>query len=100
MSKDREVEHAKRQLDKWRREPLRWVSDNFPTVKLSRQQEQFWVALGDIVNAKIKLGNGDKLSDDEAVLARKVGISISAGQGVGKDFITAMAIYWFLLWRT
>jgi len=96
LSKDREVNHAKKQLERWTREPLVWVRDNFPTVKLSRQQEQFWVALGDVVNAKVKLGNGDKLTDEEGVLARKVGISISAGQGVGKDFITAMAIYWFL----
>lgn len=92
----KEVTEARKLLDRWRRHPLQWVSDNFPSIKLSTQQKGFFVALGDLVDAKIRRGNGEELSEDDLALARKVGISISAGQGVGKDFISALAIYWFL----
>jgi len=91
-----EVTDAKKLLEKWCKSPLSWVHDNFPTIKLSSQQREFFVALGELVQAKIKKGNGEELTDEEAALARKVGISISAGQGVGKDFVSALVIYWFL----
>jgi hypothetical protein len=70
MSKDREVNHAKKQLERWTREPLIWVRDNFPTVKLSRQQEQFWVALGDVVNAKI-MKSTEGMKRMEGILSSK-----------------------------
>jgi len=91
-----EVTDAKKLLDKWCKSPLSWVHDNFPTIKLSTQQREFFVALGELVQAKIKRGNGEELTPEELELSKKVGISISAGQGVGKDFVTALVIYWFL----
>lgn len=96
MSNKNEVSHALKQIAKWTRYPKSWVKDNFPTIKLSTQQEQFFDAYGDLLSAKIRVGNGEKVSEEEAALAKKIGISISAGQGVGKDFVTALVIYHFL----
>lgn len=96
MSNDKQVADAKRLLAKWTKSPLSWVGDNFPTIKLSKQQEDFFILLGELVGAKIKAGNGEELTERETELAKKVGISISAGQGVGKDFIAALVVYWFL----
>jgi hypothetical protein len=93
---DKQVARARKLLEKWTKDPLSWVADNFPTVKLSTQQRDFFELLGRYVDAKVRAGNGEELSSEDAELAGKVGFSISAGQGVGKDFVTALVIYWFL----
>lgn len=96
MSTDKHVQDARKLLAKWTKSPLSWVEDNFPTIKLSSQQREFFVLLGEYVGAKIKVSNGEEVTEEEAALAKKIGFSISAGQGVGKDFSTALVIYWFL----
>ncbi|KAB0668951.1 hypothetical protein F6V30_14025 [Oryzomonas sagensis] len=87
----------------WRTKPIDWVYDKFPSVKLSSQQVWFFLELGKLVNAKIKAWNANKpgydgppLTDEELEYASKIGISIMAGQGVGKDFIAALTICWML----
>src|SRR3989304_546021 len=49
-----------------------------------------------LVNAKIKLSYGDKLTDAELEYTKKQGLSIMSGQGVGKDSFAAWLIIWFL----
>ena len=49
-----------------------------------------------LVWAKIRLAEGGTLSGEEKAYAKKVGISIMAGMGVGKDFFASVAILWML----
>lgn len=93
---EKEVQQAKKLLDKWCKSFNTWVADNFPTIRLSSQQKEAGDALSALVQAKIKRGNGEELTPEEEVLSRQVGLSISAGQGVGKDFFSALVVYWFL----
>lgn len=81
MSTDKHVQDARKLLAKWTKSPLSWVEDNFPTIKLSSQQREFFVLLGEYVGAKIKVSNGEEVTEEEAALAKKIGFSITAGQG-------------------
>ena len=84
-------------IDRWRNHPGEWVRDKFPTVNLSTQQHWYFKELGALIRCKIKaFTNPDKLTSAEKTYAAKIGISIDAGQGVGKDFIAAMTILYFL----
>jgi hypothetical protein len=65
-------------------------------VTLTSQQEEGFEELRKLVAAKIKAFNEEKLNDEEAKYAKKMGISIMSGQGTGKDAFAAMAIIWFL----
>lgn len=96
LSNKREISHALKQIARWTRYPDQWVGDNFPGVKLSSQQKELFKAYGDLLDAKIRVGNGEKVTDEVLTLSKKVGISIISGQGTGKDFSTAMIMYHFL----
>lgn len=81
----------------WQQYPLDWVKDKFPTIVLSSQQKQYFVELSRLLNAKIKAyETPELLSEVEREYAGKIGISIMAGQGVGKDFISALTMIYFL----
>lgn len=89
----------------WMKDPVKFVNEalSFPRrgYKLSKQQEEGLRELGDLAMAKYRASNKDPaaqaaLSDRDKELARKIGISIMAGRGVGKDGFAAMAILWFL----
>lgn len=99
MSHDHDKHHKKAvaSYQVWRRDPAAWVSDKLPGVKLSTQQVAYFGDLGRLIGAKRKAHkHPDELTDDERELAGKIGISIMAGQGVGKDFIAAMSMLYFL----
>lgn len=97
MSDDKHKERIRLSIKHWRSNPLDWVKDKFPSVKLSTQQVVYFSELGKLITAKIKAHDTpDELTADEKELASKIGISIMAGQGVGKDFITAMTMCFFL----
>lgn len=82
----------------WRTNPLSWVSDRFgDAVKLSTQQTLYMKELRNLIISKEKsFLSPDKLTDRERLYASKIGISIMAGQGVGKDFCTALTMMYFL----
>lgn len=63
---------------------------------ITTQQRDGLVKLGKLVNAKIKLGEGGKLSAEEKEYAGKIGMSIMSGHGTGKDGFAAWAILWFM----
>ena len=58
-------------------------------MKLSNQQKELLELAHDMVWAKIKGGQGKKLTKRERELEKKVGISVHSGKGLGKDFIAA-----------
>lgn len=93
-------------LDRWALDPvlcvreafgLNGVAGDLDNPGLTCQQEDGLTKLGKLVNAKIKLAEGGKLTKEEADYASKIGISIMSGQGTGKDGFAALAILWFLL---
>lgn len=70
---------------RWIEEPIYWArkfgGDQFDPWS---GQEEFWREYGKLLMAKIKKWRGDELTEDEKRYAKKIGISIMAGQGVGK----------------
>ena len=83
-------------IKRWFNNPLRFFADVWPDEKLSRQQETALKDMGLLVRCKIKSHNKEKMTKDEAEMAKKVGISIMSGQGPGKDALAAISIIWFL----
>lgn len=63
---------------------------------ITGQQRDGLVKLGKLVNSKIKLAEGKKLTKEEMEYAGKIGISIMSGQGTGKDGFAAWSILWFM----
>jgi hypothetical protein len=91
----------------WQRNPLDWVVDMFgdnirkevefltgqtvtTVTGLTRQQEEAMVVLGELIGAKLDRHFRRELTPRQVKFARKIGISIMAAQGVGKDFWAAL----------
>jgi hypothetical protein len=87
------------QIDNWRYDPLAWVADVFDgKIKLSKQQANFFLHLVNLIRFKIEAAEG-VVNPKLEKYRGKIGISIMAGRGVGKDFITALTILWFsMVW--
>ena len=88
-------------IETYRIDPSRWVDDMFAgKIKLTRQQRVYFQHMAQLIQSKIrKSANGD-VSSWPASLQKyngKVGVSIMAGRGVGKDFCSAMTILWFAM---
>lgn len=89
------------QIDKWRYDPLSWVDDIFEgKIKLSKQQSTFFIHMINLIRYKIEAAEpGVTINPKLMKYKGKIGISIMAGRGVGKDFITALTILWFsMVW--
>lgn len=91
----------------WRNFPIDWVKDKFKTslrsnkIVLSTQQLEYFDELGKLSRAKQQLrvekrGGVPKWDATIESYRTKIGISIMAGKGVGKDFITAMTVLWMI----
>lgn len=63
-------------------------------IRMTTQQREASKALSALVNAKLKHGLGTA-TPEEVLLAKRLGISIMAGKGVGKDAWLSWAIIWF-----
>jgi len=79
---------TKRQEDeavRWVEEPIHWAR-TFGGAQFDpwSGQERFWVEYGKLLGAKMKRYKGVPMTDEEQRYAKKIGISIMAGQGVGK----------------
>ena len=73
------------EAQRWIEEPIYWARKfGGEAFDPWSGQEQFWIEYGKILNAKIKKWNGAEMTAEEQRYARKMGISIMAGQGVGK----------------
>ncbi len=84
-------------LEEWSRDAYKFVTEAIGAKKVSKQQRKFLEELSFLVNAKVKAGTErEKCTTRELEYAQKKGISIMAGQGVGKDTSAAWAILWFL----
>ena len=97
----------------WQRNPLDWVIDMFgdnirkevelltgqkistPTG-LTSQQEDALRVLGELIGAKLDRHFRRPLTPRQIEIVDKIGISIMAAQGVGKDFWAALAMTFML----
>ncbi len=97
----------------WMTNPLLWVEDFFgdnireaserggfevkTRTGLTEQQESALIELGKLISAKLKAARkGAKLTDEEKIYVKKIGISIMSGKGTGKDFFSALVSMYFL----
>ena len=84
-----------KQLSKWSTSPLNFAREAIGIVP-SNQQCEAYTALARIVNAKMKRIRGEELGVLEKSYADKIGITIRAGRGVGKDTWLATVSWWML----
>ena len=80
----------------WARDAELFVREALGIDTISNQQVEACKELSLLVNSKIKLADGEKMTEREKQYARKVGVSIMSGQGTGKDAWTSWMILWFL----
>ncbi len=66
----------------------------FPDVKFTKQQQELLFIWGDLLRAKHLMHENKPLGNNLEIYRQVFGVSISAGQGTGKDFVSA-----FLLWH-
>lgn len=78
---------------RWIKEPLYWARQ-FGGVDFDPWSGQvaLWEAYGTLINAKLKRYQGAVLTAEEAVWAGKMGISVMAGQGLGKERTLALML--------
>lgn len=105
---EREIQGQIERVRAYQRDPLLWVEDIFgenirresgiqhTRTGLTTQQEEFFTEFGKLIGAKLDAHAGRELTDEQKVYAAKIGISIMSGQGTGKDFTGAMAMWFFL----
>lgn len=84
-------------IEHWQLHPIDWVRDKFPSVKPSTQQVEYWLELGKLIRAKFKAATApETMTAEDKEYSKLIGISIMAGQGVGKDFDAAMTLLFFI----
>ncbi len=83
-------------MRRWAFDPFLFVDQALRVPKITTQQRDALIQVKKLVNAKIKLSKGEKLTDEEKLYSRKIGVSIMSGQGTGKDALASWLIIWFL----
>ena len=97
MSEEKAIQVVK----SWAHNPAKFVQEAIlePRGLNERPTAQQMQALDEVrklVNAKIKLADGDKLTAAELEYTKKQGLSVMSGQGAGKDGLASWLIIWFL----
>lgn len=83
-------------------DPIYWVNFYHPWIELDPMQEAAFRDLANLVRCKILKYNNSKnptlypMSEADLETAKKIGISIQSGRGIGKDFWLALALLWFM----
>ena len=80
----------------WQDSFPRFVRETIPDFKATAQQLRGMEELSNLINAKMKVSRGEKLTATEEEYAKKIGLSIMAGKGPGKDTFLALCIIYFL----
>lgn len=84
---------------RWLDEPLYWAKKvSGPEFDPWSGQEELWEAYGRLLNAKLKRYQGAALTEEETARADKMGISVMAGHGLGKErSLALMACHYFFI---
>lgn len=94
MAVDKKHQHT---IEHWQLNPIDWVRDKFPDTVFTTQQQGYWIELGKLIRAKFKAFTAPStMTAEEVEYSKMIGISIHAGQGTGKDFVTAMTMLFFI----
>lgn len=107
MNKPPEITKAHEIIESWAKDPEKFIiealrfeqktgPDGTPN-KLTTQQRDALKKIRLLVWSKIKSGTGGKLTEEETMYAKKMGVSIRSGKGTGKDCMGAMLVLWFLV---
>lgn len=80
----------------WQRHPDEWAAMMFPEERFTAQQVEAWQALGKLCGAKLDAYAGKELTEEQAGLVKKIGLSIQSGRGTGKDAWLAITELWFM----
>lgn len=84
-------------VKRWRIDPAFWVECIFgDNIKLSNQQTDACNEMGKLIAAKIALSVGRELEGEQLRYSKMIGIDISSGMGLGKDFWLSLMILYFL----
>ncbi len=87
----------KESLEVWQEHPLLWIHDHFgDAIRLTRQQTEYFEEVGKVVQAKLLKAQKKYIPPELKPYASKIGFSIMAGKGVGKDFTAAITVMWWL----
>ncbi len=103
------TEEQQAEVDRWLFEPIYWAK-RFGGADFDpwSGQEELWVEYGKLLNAKLRryqsqvnVKQGRKplpMTEEETTYANKMGISIMAGQGLGKErSIALIALHYFFI---
>lgn len=84
---------------RWRRSPYHFIKDIIEWKEgegPTRQQQEGLEMVGKIADAKYKVNNNLKCTEEDKQLAGKLGISIRSGHGTGKDCWLSWVYFWLL----
>lgn len=83
-------------VESWQKNANKFIVEAIPDFKPSKQQEEFFRQLSELIKARLKKASKQTLTDKEREYTEKIGISVMSGKGTGKDASLAVAIIYFL----
>lgn len=86
QEKPTDLDRQQKEIRRWIQEPVYWAK-KFGGADFDpwSGQEQLWIQYGKVLNAKLKRHQGGVLTEEETGYANKMGISVMAGHGLGKE---------------
>jgi len=102
MPKPLTLEQQYAEIDRWLLEPLYWAK-RFGGADFDpwSGQEQLWMEYGKLLNAKLKRYQGATLTAEDEQYVNKMGISIMAGQGLGKErSVSLIGLHYLFMLKT
>jgi len=97
------LQQAQSLFQQWHDDPLQFIQQaildpyNVATkhgIQITTQQREATIAVRELVAAKIAVQAG-KATEAQTLLAKKLGVSIMAGKGIGKDAWVSWMTLWF-----
>jgi hypothetical protein len=96
-NKTRAQQKADKAIKRCRIDPAFWVELTFgDAIKLSNQQKDACDLLGKIIWSKLAISVGRTLEREQKRCSEVIGMAISSGMGLGKDFWLGLMILYFL----
>lgn len=96
------LEEQYAEIDRWILDPLYWAKKFLgPDFDPWSGQEDLWNQYGKLLNAKLKRYQGVTLNAEDEQYVNKMGISIMAGQGLGKErSVSGIGLHYLFMLKT